>query len=561
MRWRRVLAAVVLGVLAVLALPAGPADAHATLVGSNPTADVVVDALPGEVVITFTEPVRPVADKVRVIAPDGGRLDTGKATARDADLVVPLRGTGPRGTYLVSYRVISADNHPISGGFAFSFGEVTATPTDDAGADVRTDPLVKHIMSAARWIGFLGLILLVGPALVLLTLWPARLPTAGPVRLALAGAGLVAVSALLELYLQIPYTSGGGLLGPTVDGAGDVFGSTYGAAHLIRLAAVVAAVLLLRPVAGLRAGKLDQALLIGLGVIGAATWPLSGHPSASPVPALTVVADAAHLAAMAVWVGGLVMLFGFLLRHADHRELGVIVPVWSGWALLAVTVLVLAGTAQALVEIGTLSALTGTLYGQLVIVKAGLFAVILAAAAYARNVTNRHYPAATDDADDDETPDEAAGAAVRGRLRIGVLVETGVVVFVLGVTSVLVQTTPARSVEAAASQPGRPVEVKVGGSLLQVVVDVSPARTGINTVHLYARKPDGSAPLKVVEWKATVALPSKEVEPITVPLVALTPDHASGQIAFPAAGTWDMRVTARIDDINQATVTARIPVG
>ncbi|MGI5184118.1 copper resistance CopC/CopD family protein [Dactylosporangium sp. CA-152071] len=556
MSWRTLFAAVVLGGLAVLALPAAPAGAHATLVGSNPTADVVVDALPGEVVVTFTEPVRPVADKVRVIAPDGGRLDTGKVTARGADLVIPLRGNGPRGTYLVSYRVISADNHPISGGFAFSYGEVTATPTDDAGADVQTDPLVKHTMSAARWIGFMGLILLVGPALVLLTLWPARLPTTGPVRLALAGAGLVAVSALLELYLQIPYTSGGGLLDATTDGAGDVLGSTYGAAHLIRLAAVVAAVLLLRPVAGLRAGRLDQALLIGLSVVGAATWPLSGHPSASPVPVLTVVADAAHLAAMAVWVGGLVMLFGFLLRHADHRELGVIMPVWSGWALLAVTVLVLAGTAQALVEIGTLGALTGTLYGRLVIVKVCLFAVILAAAAYARSVTNRNYPAATDDADE-----EVDGATVRRRLRIGVLVETGVVVLVLGVTSVLVQTTPARSVEAAAGRPGRPVEVKVSSDLFQVVVDVSPARTGINTVHLYARRPDGSAPLKVVEWKATVALPSREVEPITVPLVALTPDHASGQIAFPTAGTWDMRVTVRVDDINQATVTARIPVG
>ncbi|GAA3234445.1 copper resistance CopC/CopD family protein [Dactylosporangium siamense] len=552
MRWRTHLAAMMLGALTVLALPAAPANAHATLVGSAPTADVVVDALPGEVVVTFSEPVRPVADKVRVITPDGGRLDTGKATARGADLVIPVRGDGSKGTYLVSYRVISADNHPISGGFAFSYGQVSATPTDDAGAGVQTDPLVKNAMSAARWIGFLGLILLVGPALILLTLWPARLPTTGPARLAVVGGGLVAVSTLLELYLQIPYTSGNGLLGGTLDGAAESLGTAYGAAHLVRLAAVAAAVLLLRPVAGLRAGKVDRALLILVAVVGAATWPLSGHPSASPVPALTVVADAAHLAAMAVWVGGLVVLFGFLLRRASHRELAAIMPVWSGWALLAVTVLVLAGTAQALVEIGTLSALTGTLYGRLVITKVGLFAVIIVAAAYARDITNRDFPAAADD--------EKEAASVRGRLRIGVLVEIGVVVLILGVTSVLVQTTPARSVEAASAQPGRPVEVKVSSNLFQVVVDVSPAKTGINTVHLYARKPDGSAPLQVVEWKATVALPAKEVEPITVPMVALSPDHASGQVAFPSAGTWDMRITVRVDDINQATVTARVPV-
>ncbi|MEV4511205.1 copper resistance protein CopC [Dactylosporangium sp. NPDC049525] len=548
-RRRSVLAAFLLGMLSVFALPAGPASAHATLVGSTPTADVVVDALPGEVVITFTEAVRPVADKIRVIAPDGARLDSGKAVARGVELVIPVRSGGPRGTYLVSYRVVSADNHPISGGFAFSFGEVSATATSDAVADVQTDPFVKHTMSAARWLGFAGLILLVGPALVLLTLWPARLPTAGPAKLAVAGGILLAVSGLLELYLQIPYTSGSGLLGGTVEGAVEVLGTAYGAAHLVRLAVVVAAVLLLRPVVGLRAGKLDQALLILLGVVGAATWPLSGHPSASPVPALTVVADAAHLAAMAVWVGGLVVLVGFLLRRADERELGVIMPVWSGWALLAVTVLVLAGTAQALVEVGTLSALTGTPYGQLVIVKVGLFAIILAAAAYARNVTNR------------QTPDEGNLAEVRRRLRVGVLVEVGVVVLILGVTSVLVQTTPARSVEASAAQPGRPVEVKVSSSLFQVVVDVAPAKTGINTVHLYALKPDGRTPIRVVEWKATVALPAKGIELITVPVLALTPDHATGQIQLPAAGIWDMRVTLRLDDINQATVTAKIPVG
>ena len=49
--------------------------------------------------------------------------------------------------------------------------------------------------------------------------------------------------------------------------------------------------------------------------------------------------------------------------------------------------------------------------------------------------------------------------------------------------------------------------------------------------------------------------------PITVPLLALTRDHATGQVQLPAAGTWEMRVTLRLDDINQATVTARIPVG
>ena len=76
-------------------------------------------------------------------------------------------------------------------------------------------------------------------------------------------------------------------------------------------------------------------------------------------------------------------------------------------------------------------------------------------------------------------------------------------------------------------------------------------------VHL---RPDGSGPVTVVEWKGTVALPAKGVEPISVPLLGLTPNHATGQVLLPSAGTWEMRITVRLDEINQATVTAKIPV-
>ena len=73
-------------------------------------------------------------------------------------------------------------------------------------------------------------------------------------------------------------------------------------------------------------------VLLGvLGVAAVATWPLTGHPTASPVAGVSVVVDAIHLAAMAVWLGGLVMLAGFLLRQANERELGAILPIWSRW--------------------------------------------------------------------------------------------------------------------------------------------------------------------------------------------------------------------------------------
>ncbi|MDG6108210.1 copper resistance protein CopC/CopD [Dactylosporangium aurantiacum] len=562
--WSIALAAL-FGALLTLALPAAPASAHALLERTAPVADSVVDQLPGEITLTFSEPVRIVADKIRVTAPDGSRADTGKPVARDTELVIPLKAGGPKGTYLVSYRVISADSHPVSGGYSFSYGQVSAVPgAGDSGQDVKTDALVKNAMSAARFIGFIGLILLVGPTLVLFALWPRRLCARDPGRVALAGAGLLAAGAVLELYLQIPYTSGTTLFDVSSSAARDVLSTPFGAAHLVRLAVAAAVAVLLRPLIAGRAGKTDQTLLIILGVVGLATWPISGHPSASPVPTLTVVADAAHLAAMSVWLGGLVMLFAFLLRRADTRELTAIVPVWSGWAMLAITVLVLAGTAQALVEIGTLDALTGTTYGQLVMTKVGLLAVVLAVAAYSRRITNRRFtPAPASDDDDepeDEPPAEPAEPADRSRLRRAVMIEVLVAVVVLGFTSVLVQTTPARSAQAGDNASQGPFTTTVSTNLVKLEVDVSPGRVGPNTVHLYALKPDGSGPQSVAEWKATAALPSKGIEPIVVPLLGITPDHASGSVTLTPAGTWELKFTVRVDELNQTTIAVQVPV-
>jgi copper transport protein len=552
-RWSLPLA-ILLGALAILVLPATSASAHAVLQQTAPVAGTVLDQLPGEVTLTFSEPVGLVADKVRVTGPDGQRADAGKPVVRDAELVIPLKPGGPKGTYLVSYRVISADSHPIGGGYSFSYGQVTATPGADPGAGVQTDVTVKNAMSVARFLGFAGLVLLVGPALILFALWPRRLSARDPGRLAMAGAGVLALSTVLELYLQIPYTSGTSLFDLPSGAASQVLGTAFGAAHLVRLGVVAAVALLLRPVIAGRAGKVDQTLLIILGLVGLATWPIAGHPSTSPVPTLTVVADAAHLASMSIWLGGLVMLFGFLLRRANARELTAIVPVWSGWALFAITVLVLAGTAQALVEIGTIDALTGTLYGQLVIAKVALLVIVMVVAAYSRRITNTHF---VPPEEEDEQP--VVEERARKRLRTGVLIEVAIAVVILGVASVLVQTSPARSALAGDGPPG-PFDSTVSTSLLKLQVDISPATVGQNSIHLYALKPDGSGPQAVVEWKATAALPAKGIEPLNVPTLPLSDDHSIGQVSLVSAGTWEFKFTVRVDDLNQTTVTVQVPV-
>lgn len=536
------IAGLLVTVVALLIAPAGPASAHAVLVSSSPIASAVVSNAPAEVVLTFSESVRKVPGKIRVIAPDGSRADRGEPTFEGTVVTVPVDPAGARGTYLVSYRVISADSHPVSGAYTYSVG-APSTPPVDSGDDSRADPVVGNAVKVAKYAGYVGLLLLVGSALVLAALWPRRLPRQGPARLAWAGLGLLAASTVANLLLQVPYTAGGGVLDVTGQGLSDVLGSAFGAAHLVRLGLLAAAAFLLRP---LMAGPVERSDLVILGVLGAAalvTWPLAGHPAASPAPAVSVVVDAVHLGGMAVWLGGLVLLAVFLLPRADERELGAILPIWSRWAALAVSALLLAGTVQALIEVATPRALVDTFYGRLVLGKIALFVLVIAVAAYSRQLVRRR---------------TAAGRPTS--MRRAVWAELAITAVVLGLSAVLVQTTPARTAGAdvAGSTP-RYFSTTLSSPNYSLQVELDPAERGNNTVHFYAYTKD-NRPQPVVEWRATAALPTAGIEPIQVPLLPLTDNHATGEINFPAAGEWQLRITVRTSDIDQATVTATVPI-
>ncbi|MEU7614528.1 copper resistance protein CopC [Micromonospora rifamycinica] len=528
--------------VALLLAPAGPAAAHAVLASSSPVASAVVPSAPSEVVLTFTESVRKVPDKVRVIAPDGSRADRGEPRFEGSVVTIGVDPAGPRGTYLVSYRVISADSHPVSGAFTYSVG-APSTPPTDSGADSRADPVVGAGVKVARYLGYAGLLLVVGPTLVLAALWPLRLSRRGPARLLWAGTGLLAVATAAEVWLQVPYTAGGGVFDVTGEGLSEVLGSGYGSAHLIRLGLLAASVFLLRPLTRGPVGRTDGLILTGLGVAGLFTWPLAGHPAASPAPAVSVLVDAVHLGSMAVWLGGLVMLAGFLLRRADERELGAILPIWSRWAALAVAALLLAGVVQGLIEVGTLAALTGTTYGRLLLVKIGLFALVVGVAAYSRQLVRRR-----------------TAAARPMPVRRAVWVELAVTAVILGVTAVLVQTPPARTAaDGATGADSGYYSTTLTSPIYSLQIELDPAERGNNSMHLYAYTPD-NRPQPVVEWKATAALPSAGVEPIDIPLLKLTDNHATGEFSFPSAGEWQLRFTVRTSDIDQATVTATVPI-
>jgi copper transport protein len=125
--------------------------------------------------LRYSEPVGTSLGAVRVLAPDGTRVDTGRVTTRDEGrtVVAPLRPGLEAGTYTLLWRVVSRDSHPVTGASTFSVGHHS-----DHGAAADLAPAeggnaAGDLLTASRLVLFTGAGLLVGGVAFLLVLWPA----------------------------------------------------------------------------------------------------------------------------------------------------------------------------------------------------------------------------------------------------------------------------------------------------------------------------------------------------------------------------------------------------
>ncbi|HET6481657.1 MAG TPA: CopD family protein, partial [Actinoplanes sp.] len=294
------------------------------------------------------------------------------------------------------------------------------------------------------------------------------------------------------------------------------------------------------------AGRVRGLVLIGLALAGMTTWPLTGHAAAAPLAGVIVASDVVHIAAMAVWLGGLVTLTVFLLRRTDPRVLGVVLPVWSRWAALAVVWLVAGGVVQAVVQVGSVKAIYQTSYGQLLLVKVVVLTATLGAAAFARKLVRRGQVA-------------AAGAS---RMRRFVAIEVVATTVVLGLSAVLVQVNPGRSAnvdQGAVRENG--ISQTLTSPLYTLQFNIYPVEVGDNnTVHAFLYTPAG-APLPGEEWKVSARLLGQDVEPFSAPMLGLIPrHHALGALTFPLAGSYEIKFTVRVSELDQATVRTTITV-
>jgi copper transport protein len=383
---------------AALALPSA-AWAHAALLHTEPVASRTLNAAPPQVALTYSEPVEPRFAIVSVTDAAGRQQTAGppRRSPQSPDtLVVPLHRV-PEGWYLVYWRVISVDGHPVRGAFTFAVGP-NAGPAPQFVIPSISETAATPSLVAARWIAFLSLMAAIG--LLFLRMLIARplvrrvtgtrLRALSVAFFAASAVGLVAVPlyvllATAQFALRSAFDVGA--LVPLMRVS--AFGRGYLDLELCFALFVLAAAIAIwvdRPERELRAVAELLALTGALAAAAAclAIPGISGHAGQTSRRGLSVFLDWTHLLAGSVWVGGLLGLLVLWRSLPEARRVAglvVCVPRFSNVAFVSVVALVGSGIGSSLQHFPTLASLWDTSYGKALVLKVVLLALALLLAA------------------------------------------------------------------------------------------------------------------------------------------------------------------------------------
>ncbi|WP_330297372.1 copper resistance protein CopC [Streptomyces sp. NBC_00503] len=614
---------VLAALLAALFTAAVPASAHAALTASDPKDGAVVATAPAQVTLSFSEGVAMNGDSIRVLDPQGKRIDTGELRDLCSGNVIRY-GTALRpgladGTYTVAWQAISADSHPVSGAFTFSIGAPSQTavtlPAQTAG-----DGPVAIAYDVARYAAYAGFAVLVGAACFILLCWRRGAAERPMQKLVVRAWVTLTVATLAMLLLRNPYTGSGNFADVfDLTGLKAVLETKSGASLVSRLLLLGAAALFIAVLFGAYARRHQSGgsnggtgkgsaeateedtggesdLVFGLAIGGtvvaagiAATWALAEHASTGLQPALAMPVDILHLLAVATWLGGLTALLVAL-----HKVPGIertAIRRFSTVAFVSVLVLAATGTYQSWRQVGSWSALTGTSYGQLLLVKLGLVGVLVAIASVSRKWTSRLAEAAPagkpvkakakakavaqGDVSRETSPASASasssasasastdpkraaqlarqGAARRSTqekqardadpdragLRRSVLAEAGVALVLLAVTTVLTSTEPGRAAELetsggsnAAAVPDRAIKITLpydtGGQNGKGSVRLQLDPGRVGANTLHVwAETPDGQPVDLPEVKVSFTLAAKDIGPLPVVPERAAPGHWS----------------------------------
>jgi copper transport protein len=538
----------------------------------------VVKQEPSAVIFEFDEPVEGNFGAVRVYDATGERVDEGDAFHPNGEgpkLGVHLKPGLPDGSYTATYRVVSADGHIVSSGYVFSIGKAGKAPTQTVGELIGgsgNGKVTEVAYGLARGLEYTAIALAVGGVAFLLLCWLPALGAAAGVgedsrrtagrafaaRLrvvlwAAAALGLVATAAQIVLEgAEAAGVSGFSAITKTIveETLQTRFGTVWGFAFLAWIAVALLASFVSR------AGRGPMLMIVPLAYL-VLCPALSGHGSSQSPIALNFTVNAIHVAAMAVWLGGLAALLLVLptaTRSAGSptdrgRLLAGPLGRFSTLALAMVALIMATGLIQAYVYVRHLGDLFSTGYSRAVLAKFLLLLCVIAVAAYNRRTSVPQLEAIAERGESPGRP----GVLLRRALRA----EVALLAVVIGVTAALASYAPPVSAQAGPFS----TTTTVGPTTLEM--DIDPARVGANQIHIYFFDAKTGAPYKQgKELTVTATLPDKEIGPLPLQVQDAGPGHYIVPSALlNAPGDWEIDLTLRVSEFDQFEEEVEVPVG
>lgn len=499
------------------------AFSHATLVSSQPADGAVLDRAPAMLVLSFNEAVAPLVFKL--LGPDGAPIGVTAPADGGATLRIPVPRLA-RGTHVLSWRVVSADGHPVGGALLFSIGGVTASPFQAA----ESSPVRGALFVVARVLLFVGLFGGIGGSLFLAL---HRRPIPGAARAAriAIGAGLIALPLLLALQAL---DSLGAPVGALFEAESwrAAFASSVASMAITALAGFILGLIAL-------SGRFAPRLCAALAMLCAgAALAMTGHASSAPPRWLSRPAVFLHIAGLCFWLGSLIPLALALSRTPAPQAA---LARFSRLISLPLAVLIAAGGVLIWLQVPDLRLLPDSGYGRLLIGKLALVAVLLALA-----LRNRISLA----------PAVMAGApGARRVLARAIVAEIVVAIAILGLVAGWRLTPPPRALAAA-----EPAFVHLHDGKAMADITITPGRPGPVSLSVRLMHEDGT-PIPAQEFSVSLEQPGLGIEPLVRRGAPLEPGvwQVSG-LVIPAAGTWTIGVTALIDDFDRIMLDGPILV-
>jgi copper transport protein len=390
--WRGAPVAALVFLLGVMFITPADTSAHAFLDRSDPEANMVLPGVPDSVRLWFTEPLEVQYSRIDLYDANGNLVDTDDSFISPDDpylMILPLPADLPNGTYSAQWRNVStADGHPEQGYVPFTIGTQADVVIPVPPAQVDFGGPRAEIAAVGRWLSLLGV---AGVAGTIVTWFWVVLPSFGALAevdrsqvarrmrlLALVSVGVAILGSFAALAAQVS-TVGSALSVP--DTLAVINDTRFGTLWMIRVALLMLlGVYFYLPHTWSRPDLPMRWVGVGLAAAAMLPYALNSHAAApGEGRAAAIVADWIHLGASSVWVGGLLtLLVGVIYaarrapRESRREVYAEIIPRFSTLAIASVVILTVTGLYASWLQVGSLTALRETSYGQTLVIKVGL---------------------------------------------------------------------------------------------------------------------------------------------------------------------------------------------